>query len=47
MSKDTSIDVQNEPPQSALTALQREKNQAAIELLRQWQSDESGYDETA
>ena len=45
MSKETPIETQNEIPQNALPAMQREKNRAAIELLKQWQADESGYDE--
>lgn len=33
------------PPTEKVLARQREKNQAAIYLLREWMADESGYDE--
>ena len=44
MSKEISIDIENESVKD--NAMQRERNQAAIELLREWMADESGYDET-
>ena len=41
----SSVDVQDiETPEDALVA-QRVKNEAAIQLLKEWMEDESGYDE--
>jgi len=45
MSKEPMTEEERESPEFLDAALQRARNQSAINLLNEWLADESGYDE--